>query len=158
MVLSGLTVDHCQDCNTDTLSIPRIPNLRRELARAVLLKSAALTGQEFRFLRTVAGLSTLAFAGQLGVAIQTIQAWERSEALRYLNDLGARVVIFSLIAPDEDCPPISKMLGSIRARRLDPVRLSAHWSLEEAEWVVIGNDYQTLQDFLNQREQVKKEC
>jgi transcriptional regulator with XRE-family HTH domain len=139
VVLSGLTVDHCQNCNTETVSIPHIPDLHRKLARTVLVKPAALTGGELRFLRTVAGLSTLAFAEQLGVAIQTIQAWERSEALRYLNDLGARIVVASLIAPYEDFSSISKMLRSIRARKSEPDRVSAHWTKEEVQWVVTSS-------------------
>jgi DNA-binding XRE family transcriptional regulator len=106
VVLSGLTVEDCRACNSETISIPRLLDLHRELARAILLKPAALTGREFRFLRAVAGLSTTPFAEHLGVTTQTIQAWERCEALRYLNDLGARVVIASLIAPDEDWSPI----------------------------------------------------
>jgi hypothetical protein len=46
--LFGLTVDHCQGCNKETVSIPRIRDLHRALARAVLLKPAALTGRELR--------------------------------------------------------------------------------------------------------------
>jgi len=136
VVLFGLTVDHCQDCNNETVSIPGIPDLRRELARAVLLKPAALSGRELRFLRTVAGLSIVAFAEQLGVAIQTIQAWERSEALRYLNDLGGRIVIASLVALSEECSPIFKVPSAIRARRSESDRLSAYWISEEAQWIV----------------------
>jgi len=140
VVLGGLTVNHCQGCNTDTVSIPRIPDLHRKLARAVLLKPAALTGRELRFLRTVAGLSTVAFAEGLGVAIQTIQAWERSKALRYLNDLGARMVIAALIAPHDDWSPIFRILSSIKARRSEPGRLSAHRIDEEAQWVVSSQE------------------
>jgi hypothetical protein len=136
VVLSGLSIDHCQACNSETVSLPRIPDLRRELAKTVLLKPAALTGREFRFLRAVAGLSTLLFAEQLGIVTQTIQAWERCEALRYLNDLGARVVIASLIAPDEDWSPIFKILSSIKDRRSEADRLSAQWVREDAHWVV----------------------
>lgn len=136
VVLSGLTVDRCQACSSETVSIPRIPDLQRELARAVLLKPAALTGREFRFLRTATGFLTTPFAEELGVATQTIQAWERCEALRHLNDLGARVVIASLIAPDEDWSPMFKILSSIKARRPEADRLSAQWIKQEAKWVV----------------------
>ncbi len=136
VVLSGLTVDHCQDCNAEAVSIPRISDLHRKLARAVLLKPAVLSGGEFRFLRTVAGLSIMEFAEQLGVAIQTIQAWERSEALRFLNDVGARIVIFALITPDEDGPPISKTLKSIRQPGSVPPQVNARWVNENTGWIV----------------------
>jgi len=136
VVLSGLPIEHCQDCNAETVSIPRIPDLHRELARAVLLKPAALTGKELRFLRTLVALSVVTFAEQLGVAIQTIKAWERCATLRYLNDMGARIVVASLIALDADFCSVSRMLGSIRARRSEPVRVSAFWSIEKAKWVV----------------------
>ena len=78
----------------------------------------------------------MAFAAELGVAIQTLQAWERSDALRYLNDLGARIVIASLIAPDEDWTPVLRNVNSIRTRNAEPGRVSACWNNEEAQWVV----------------------
>ncbi len=134
-----LCADHCQDCNAETLSIPRIPTLHRELAKAVLSKSAALTGQEFRFLRTVTELSAAAFAEELGVAIQTVQAWEKCDALRYLNDLGARTVIATLISPGDDWSRIFKILSSIKAKRAGPLRIQVRWSIEEAQWVVISS-------------------
>jgi len=120
--------------------MPRIPDLHRELARAVLLKPAALTGREFRFLRAVTGLSIVPFAAQLGVAIQTIQAWERCEALRYLNDIGARLVIGTVIAPDADFSSISRTLSSIKARESEQSRLRTYWINDERRWIVSSAD------------------
>ncbi len=144
VVLLGLSVDQCQSCNTETVSIPRIRDLHRKLAGAVLLKPKALTGGELRFLRTVAGLSMGAFAAQLGVSFHTIRAWETSAALRYLNDVGARIVVATLIAPTDDWSPMFKILSLIKARRSEPDRVSAHWISEQARWIAtsVGADYQ----------------
>ncbi len=101
-VLSGLTVDCCQACNTETVSIPRMTDLHRKLAGTTLSKPRALTGREFRFLRTVGGLSIGAFAQEPGVIPQTIQAWERLRALRFVNDVPVRMLIASLLGLGEE--------------------------------------------------------
>lgn len=136
VVLFGLPIEYCQNCRGETVSVPRISDLHIELAKAVLSKPAALTGQELRFLNTVTGLSRLAFAEQLGVTMATILRWEKTESLRYLNDLGARMVVAALIAPNVEWSSILSILSSIKMRGPVPDRVSALWSNQQARWVV----------------------
>ena len=135
-ILFGPTVEHCPDCNDETVSIPHISDLHRKLARAVLMRPASLTGRELQFLRTVAGLSPFALAEQLGVAIHTIEAWEGSAVLRGPNDLAARVVLAPLIVSEEDCRQMLKTPGSIRPGKSEPSRVVAYWINEKSGWVV----------------------
>ena len=87
VVLFGLTVDHCQGRNTETDRDPQaflIPH--RKLARAVLWKPAALTGElrvpkpwpDFRRRDSRSNSSFLRLS----------RRGKRSEALRYLKRCG----------------------------------------------------------------------
>jgi putative zinc finger/helix-turn-helix YgiT family protein len=80
VVLQGIEVIHCDKCGNSDVVIPRMANLHRVIARALVASNPArLTGEQLRFLRKHLGLS----GDQLGTYLHTdrtkISKWETGE-------------------------------------------------------------------------------
>ena len=65
--LSGITVFTCPNCGGRAPVIPRIEELHAVITRILLDKAGLLTGEEIRFLRKNAGLSSKQFAESIRV-------------------------------------------------------------------------------------------
>jgi putative zinc finger/helix-turn-helix YgiT family protein len=76
VVLLGVNVRRCPKCGEVELLLPRVAELHRVIARAVVHKPARLTGAEVRFLRKHLGWSGTDFAEHMGVDPTTVSAWE----------------------------------------------------------------------------------
>ncbi len=79
IVLSGITVLHCEKCKTDIPRIPKMNDLMRTIALALVVKPYSLAGPEVRFLRKFLGLTGEAFARLLDVDKTTLSKWETGE-------------------------------------------------------------------------------
>jgi putative zinc finger/helix-turn-helix YgiT family protein len=76
VTLLGVEVRICPDCGEREVVIPKIEELHRAIARAVIGKAARLVPEEVRFLRKVLGLSGADFAKRMGVDPTTVSRWE----------------------------------------------------------------------------------
>jgi len=76
VTLLGVEVTRCSKCGAFEVDIPRIEDLHRTIADAVVRKRAPLTPAETRFLRKWLGWSGVDFAAHMGVKPETVSRWE----------------------------------------------------------------------------------
>ena len=74
--LHGVEVTHCPACGQEEIAIPRLGQLHRVLAEALVTQRRMLAPTEIRFLRKHIGLSTSDFAQRMGVTRETMSRWE----------------------------------------------------------------------------------
>lgn len=119
VVLAGVEVRRCPSCGHHELVLPRVVELHRTIAYAVLHKRTRLSGLEVRFLRKYLGWSGAAFARYIGVDPSTVSNWENDKdpigsasdrLLRLMVAHGAPVDDYSLEEltkiEDERTPPV----------------------------------------------------
>jgi DNA-binding transcriptional regulator YiaG len=99
--LAGIVVRICPRCNAEVPVIPRIAELHREIARALVRKPAPLDGEEIRFLRKQAGFPAQKFATLLGVTPEHLSRVENGHitSLGTSTDRLARAI--ATLASDE---------------------------------------------------------
>jgi putative zinc finger/helix-turn-helix YgiT family protein len=78
VTLVGIQVRRCPGCGNYEVSIPRIEQLHRLIARLLIEKMTRFTGAEMRFLRKSLGLSSGDFARRMGVTVETVSRWEQN--------------------------------------------------------------------------------
>lgn len=76
VTLAKVEVSRCGMCGNFEVSIPRIEQLHRLIAKHLIEKLSRFTGVEVRFLRKSLGLSGTDFARRMGVAAETVSRWE----------------------------------------------------------------------------------
>ena len=76
VVLVGVVVDRCPSCGEFEVELPRVLELHRVLAQALVGGHGRLVGAEIRFLRKQVGWSGADFARQMGVTPETVSRWE----------------------------------------------------------------------------------
>ena len=76
VTLVGVEVGRCSGCGHHEVAIPRIAELHRVMARAVVGKTTRLTAAEIRFLRKSLGWSSRDFADHMGTVAETVSRWE----------------------------------------------------------------------------------
>ena len=79
VTLVGVEVRRCAKCGDHEVVIPRIEELHRVLAAAVVRQASRLTKDEIRFLRKYLGYSGVDFAKVVGVSAETISRWENGK-------------------------------------------------------------------------------
>lgn len=97
VVLKGIELIECPACgNTDPV-IPRMTDLFRVMAMAMIAKPQSLTGAEVRYLRKYAGMNAEQFARMLHTDKTTISKWETG-AIRIgsKTDLLIRAIILQI--------------------------------------------------------------
>lgn len=80
VTLVGVEVARCTRCDNYEISILRIEELHRLIAKILIDKSTRFTGEEVRFLRKSLGWSGSDFAKHMGVAGETVSRWENDVA------------------------------------------------------------------------------
>lgn len=76
VVLVGVEVRRCPSCGHHELVLPRVVELHRTIALAVIRKPSRLSGAEVRYLRKYLGWSGADFARHVGVDPSTVSNWE----------------------------------------------------------------------------------
>jgi len=76
VVLVGVDVRRCPKCGAFEVLLPRVAELHRVIAKAIIRKPARLSGAEVKFLRKHLGWSGADFAAHMGVDPTTVSAWE----------------------------------------------------------------------------------
>ena len=76
--------------------VPRIEELHRTIARAVIVKKTRLTPSEVRFLRTHLGWSGMIVASHMGVKPETVSRWENGhDRISPLADRLLRLMVLT---------------------------------------------------------------
>lgn len=97
VVLQGIELVRCDTCGNEDPRIPRLSELMRVLALAVIRKPYRLSGEELRFLRKYLGLTAEKFAGILRVDRTTVSKWENGEdSVGEQSDLLIRLIAQAL--------------------------------------------------------------
>lgn len=87
VILGGITVYKCKDCNEIMPEIPQIETLHKIIALHIIGANEPLTGKEIRFLRKEMGLSSMELAKEFGVSKVTVSRWENdAEKIGPAND------------------------------------------------------------------------
>jgi putative zinc finger/helix-turn-helix YgiT family protein len=76
VTLLNVEVRRCPQCGEWALVLPKLEELHRVLALAVVRKPAPLAREEIRFLRKHMGWSAADFARHMGKSPETISRWE----------------------------------------------------------------------------------
>jgi putative zinc finger/helix-turn-helix YgiT family protein len=120
VTLVGVEVRRCPACGHHAVVLPRVEELHRTIALAVIRKRSRLTGTEVRYLRKYLGWSGVDFAHHIGVDPSTVSNWENDKdpigpssdrLLRLMVAHGSPVEDYALdeltkIA-DEQKPPVA---------------------------------------------------
>jgi putative zinc finger/helix-turn-helix YgiT family protein len=92
VVLVGVEVRHCPNCGENVVAIPRMEELHRTLAMALIRHTGRLAPSEIRFLRKWLGWSGVDFAKHMGVAPETVSRWESMENLKPMGGTAERLL------------------------------------------------------------------
>ena len=76
----------------DAVAIDNIDGLHLAIARNLIKKKGSLTGKEFRFMRTLMGMSQIGIASKLGVQEQSVSLWERTGKVPEAQDALHRLI------------------------------------------------------------------
>jgi putative zinc finger/helix-turn-helix YgiT family protein len=76
VTLWDVEVRRCPRCGEYEVAIPRIEELHRAIAKAVIHKSTRLTPAEVRYLRKYLGWSGADLARYMGTTAETVSRWE----------------------------------------------------------------------------------
>lgn len=79
VVLVGVEVRRCPSCGHHEVVLPRVTELHRTIAHAVIHKRSRLSGAEVRYLRKYLGWSGADFARHVGVDPSTVSNWENDK-------------------------------------------------------------------------------
>ena len=134
VVLVGVEVRRCPSCGHHELVLPRVTELHRTIAFALVRKPSRLSGSEVRYLRKYLGWSGVDFARHMGVDPSTVSNWETDKdpigtasdrLLRLMVAYGSPVEDYSL---DE--------LTKIEANRTAPIEVRV--SRKAQGWEHVG--------------------
>lgn len=79
ITLQNVDICNCSKCGEQTVSIPKIEELHRVIAFAIIKKKERLSADEIRFLRKYLGWSGKDFAEHMGVTPETVSRWENDK-------------------------------------------------------------------------------
>lgn len=124
VVLEGVTIRRCPNCQEFEVVIPRVLELHRCIALAVVSKTTRLTGAEVRFLRKHLGYSGVDFAKCMGVSPEVVSKWEHDrDSIGGQSDRLLRMMVVR-DRPLEEYP--LDRLADIDDNKRDPVALDLH--------------------------------
>lgn len=78
VVLQEVEVRSCPNCGDEQIVLPRVADLHRAIALAIVRTNIRLNGDEVRFVRKYMGLSGADFAARMGVDPSTVSRWENA--------------------------------------------------------------------------------
>jgi putative zinc finger/helix-turn-helix YgiT family protein len=77
VVLLGVEVRRCTRCGAEEVAIPRVEELHRLIAQALIRRSHRLVPAEIRYLRKWLGWSGVDFGRHMGATPETVSRWEQ---------------------------------------------------------------------------------
>lgn len=132
VLLSGITLWTCTDCGKTMTEIPRLGELHRVIAAALVAKPTLLTGREVLFLRKHSGFPAGEFAALLGVDRTHLSRVEngRLESFGETSDRLVRAVTSIAagnVATRDALLALSGRLRKAKARRQLFALSANHW-------------------------------
>ena len=107
--LKGVEFVRCDQCGSKELIIPRMNDLMRLIAVALLWKPCKLRGEDVRYLRKYVGVSAVDFSQTLDVDPTTLSKWENDhDPVGPANDRLIRLVILAM--SDDDLRKLHEIL------------------------------------------------
>ena len=76
----------------EAVAIDDVDGLHLAISKNLIDKRGRLTGKEFRFIRTLMGMSQVGIAGMLGVQEQSVSLWERTGKVPKAQDALIRLI------------------------------------------------------------------
>ena len=96
VTLVGVEIRRCKACGEHEVVIPKIEQLHRAIAVAVVAKRPRLTAPEVRFLRKYLGWSGADFAKHMGVTAESVSRWENErEQMSPVADRLLRLMVMT---------------------------------------------------------------
>jgi putative transcriptional regulator len=135
ITLRDVEVSRCPKCGEYEVAIPRIEDLHRTIAQAVIAKRERLTPAEIRFLRKFLGWSGADFAAHVGTSPETVSRWETgSTPMGVTADRLLRLMVASRQPVTHYSLDTLKVVARERPK---PIRLrmevySGHWRARAA--------------------------
>jgi len=97
VVLQGVETVHCAKCGNEEVAIPRLNELMRALALAVVKQPFRLQGEDVKFLRKYLNMTQAEFAGLLDIHKTNLSKWENNEdRIGDQSDRLIRTVVLAL--------------------------------------------------------------
>ncbi len=137
IVLVDVQVCHCPSCGVELVSLPRLGELHRAIALALISKPARLTSAEIKFLRKALGWSGAEFARNLHVDPATVSRWESPRTTQLMsssNELLLRLAVaHSNQMVDYEVDKLAEVaVGAARPLKMMIRRKKAGWKTENA--------------------------
>jgi putative zinc finger/helix-turn-helix YgiT family protein len=124
ITLDQLEVSECGHCGERIISIPRLAELHRAIAFALVQQPSPLIGSQIRFLRKYLGWSGVDFAAVMGTAPETVSRWEHGkQSMTLVADRLLRALVLRQ-RPVEEYP--NERLAPLGRAVAGPQALSAH--------------------------------
>lgn len=124
VVLQDVEVRSCPHCGDEQIVLPRITELHRAIALAVVRTNARLRSEEVRFLRKYMGLSGSDFAARMGVDPATVSRWENGhDPIGPLADRLLRLMVVR-DRPVEEYP-LEELVNIVEKEKHPLIRLRA---------------------------------
>jgi putative transcriptional regulator len=127
----------------DTIKIDNLDGLHKCIAMCLVSKADALTGDEFKFLRTELDYSQFSLAGILSVTDRTIRDWEAQAAVTEPANTMIRFIYKQTYQPDANFVEMSKALRRVQELdrelhelKLQKRKLTIRINETEKAWVV----------------------
>jgi putative zinc finger/helix-turn-helix YgiT family protein len=97
VVLQGVEIVRCAKCGNEEVTIPRLNELMRTLALAVVKQPFRLQGEDVKFLRKYLNMTQAEFAGLLDIHKTNLSKWENNEdRIGEQSDRLIRAVVLAL--------------------------------------------------------------
>jgi len=133
IVLRGVEIRRCGDCNETEVAIPALEDLHRLIARTLILKHDRLAAEEIRFLRKHLGFTGVEMASYIGVTPESVSRWENNAAKM---EAPAEKLLRLLIARKEPIESYEKELPQVALGKLRrPLRATARLDREHG-WML----------------------
>lgn len=131
VTLANVEVRRCPQCGEYEVVIPRLEEVLRVLAGAIIRKPRRLTGEEVRFLRKYLGWSGADFARRMGTQPETVSRWEHgTAAIGPQADRLLRLMVATVPPVEEYSLDLLQDIGNRTPSRPDRWRLALkgeHW-------------------------------
>lgn len=94
VLLKDVEIRRCPSCGAQEVPLPRVVELHRAIALALVHKPARFLGAEVRYLRKYLGWSGVDFASHMGVNPETVSRWENGkEVISSTSDRLLRLIV-----------------------------------------------------------------
>lgn len=142
VVLRSLETRVCASCEETSVAIPKVTDLHRRIAVALIHKPNLLTGKEIGFIRKVLGYSEPELAVRLYASPEDVFYWERDDVAswgatdRLIRALFVLKAKFQDFWPDDEYERLDRLLMTIHARRTPQEPLAAEFDSSAGKWNV----------------------